>query len=532
MEKRRYSISGVFIFLGFLGFLAGCHFFVDTSFRKQYTDYNSFVHENPVQPGFMKVHYKDGRVVVYDSWELSSEQDSLIGIGKLFDLHRKAIQEGSISININEIAIIETNQLNALQDKTNSRVIGMSVLAGIDALIGVVCVTVPKACFGSCPTFYLNETNDVHSVSAEAFSSSIAPSMEKVDIDALNIKVGAGDFHLIMKNEALETHALNEIQILAAEVENDAEILNGEENNFYHAQKIFACNSAISDGKNITSNLHSVDGIEYFSLSDSLDLGAKEEILIEFKNDIKNSPGLVLNFRQTLMTTFLLYNGLSYMGDEVGDYFAKIETNDKVRNKLGNPFKMLGGINVSVYDPQKEKWNSITEVYETGPIAVNRIVVPFLISKQDETVRVKLEMTRGMWRLDYAGLADINKEIVPVSIYPFEIKRDNLPDPDRLAEISCDDKDYLISMPGDVWDLYFDLPELSGPEKRYELFLSAKGYYLEWIRNDWLEEKDTERLKKMLLNDKATWRELAIEYKTYEDQMEELFWNSKYEKNQ
>ncbi|MDX8341250.1 hypothetical protein SLH46_18770 [Draconibacterium sp. IB214405] len=532
--KTRPRLTVVILICSVLfGFIAACHIFIDPTFRKQYTDYNTFVHESPVEPGYLKVHYKDGKVVVFDSWKLSSGQDSLIGNGKLFDLKRNIISDGLVSTGTDQIAIIETNQLTALKDKTNERIAALSILAGIDAVIGVVCITVPKACFGSCPTFYLTETNNVHWANAEAFSSSIAPSMEQPDIDALRVKVGSGDFRLIMKNEALETHVVNEVQIVAAEVEKDAEILHGVGDKFFHTKNITNCISALTDGENIAPFLNAVDGNEYFSLSDSLDLGAKEEILLEFNNNIKNTPGIILNFRQTLLTTFLLYNGMSYMGDEIGDYFAKIETSDMVRKKLKNPFSTLGGIKVFAFDSKKEKWDFITEIYETGPIAPNHFVVPFSETNDNgDPIRVKLEMTKGMWRLDYAGLADIDKEINPAFIYPSEILKDNLPDPEALTEISCDDEDYLISMPGDEWHLHFDLPQPNDENNRYQLFLSAKGYYLEWIRNDWLEEKDPERLKNMLLNDKATWRELAIEYKTYESQMEELFWNSKYENNQ
>lgn len=533
MKIRHRSKSGVLIFSVLLIFIVGCNLLVDPAFRQQYHDYNSFVHENPVQPEYMKVHYKDGKVVVYDSWTLSDKKDSLVGIGKLFDLRREVIQEGHLSTGIDQVAIIETNQLDAFKDKTKSRIAGLSILAGIDALIGVVCVSVPKACFGSCPTFYLNETNNVHYANAEAFSSSIAPSMEKHDIDALNVKVGAGEFRLIMKNEALETHAVNEIQLIAAEVEPDGNILHGVDDKFYQAKVIQNCNLALTGGTNITSELHNVDENEYFSVSDSTDLGAKEEIYLDFNNNIENTPGLVLTFRQTLLTTFLLYNGLSYMGDEISDYFAKIETSNLVRTKLANPFKTLGKIKVFVFNSNRDKWDFVTEFYETGPIARNHVVVPFSnFNTQDKTIKVKLEMTRAMWRLDYTGLADIQNEVEPTFLYPSEIRKENLPEPDALTEISCDDKNYLISMPGDKWDLYFDLPEPLVNENRYELFLWAKGYYLEWIRKDWMEEKDPDRLKNMLLNDKATWRELAIEYKDYESQMEALFWSSKYENNQ
>ena len=73
--------------------------------------------------------------------------------------------------------------------------------------------------------------------------------------------------------------------------------------------------------KSITNLLAYSDGNEYFSLTADKDLASKEELILEFYPPQKNELGLVINFRQTLLTTFLLYSGISYMGDQVGDYF-------------------------------------------------------------------------------------------------------------------------------------------------------------------------------------------------------------------
>ena len=94
-------------------------------------------------------------------------------------------------------------------------------------------------------------------------------------------------------------------------------------------------------------------------------------------------------------------------------------------------------------------------------------------------------------------------------------------------DILHDDEKFLVSLPGDEFKLKFDLPEIS-ENIEYELFLSSKGYYLEWMRQEWLEEKDITRLRKMVSMDQKTWRELAIEFKSMEHEMEDVFWNSKY----
>ena len=62
------------------------------------------------------------------------------------------------------------------------------------------------------------------------------------------------------------------------------------------------------------------------------------------------------------------------MGDEVGDYFSKIETNAAVKQKLSNPFKRLGKIKLSVWNEELKVWQFMEELYELGPIAKNLVI--------------------------------------------------------------------------------------------------------------------------------------------------------------
>ncbi len=529
MEKHKMPYN-VLTFCLLTIFVFSCNIRLNSSYRSVYENYNAFVHSNNAETNFLKVHYKNGFVSVFDDWKLNQSEDTLSGNGKLFNIRRAIDTEGEIKVPLDEIAIIETNQLDKIKDRKNQRVARLAILTAVDVIIGAICITTPKACFGSCPTFYLNDDDNIHSSSAEGFSSSISPSLEKRDIDALNFWSNNERIHLTMKNEALETHVINELQLFAAATPKGKQVFQSAHDRFYQVGKISDCSQALSSGKNVLAQIKNIDDSEYFSLSDSTDLWQKEEVLLNFKGISKDSLGLILNFRQTLLTTFLLYNGLSYMGDEVGDYFSKIETNAQIRKRLGNPFKKMGGISVYYFDEKSQEWIFADEIYETGPIAKNLQIVPLQdFSNQGSEIKIKLEMAKGMWRFDYAGLAEIEREVKPEIISLSEIKKNNLPDFESLEMLSCDDEKYLISMPGDKFDLYFDLPQLEKENQGYEIFLSSKGYYLEWIRKSWLEGKNTAKLEQMLLNNKQTWKELAVEYKLYESQMEEVFWNSKIE---
>ncbi len=81
-----------------------------------------------------------------------------------------------------------------------------------------------------------------------------------------------------------------------------------------------------------------------------------------------------------------------------------------------------------------------------------------------------------------------------------------------------------MTLPGDEHTFVFRLPD--HPD-RWELFLESRGYYLEWMRSEWLPEENPARAAMMLLEPARALRELAPEFKRLEPHMERLFWGSR-----
>lgn len=186
-------------------------------FRSNYKDANSLIHEtqNLKTKPFLKAHLKNGDIcILKDSWKVDTTINTVSGNGSKYDFNRKNVFEGAISIPIDSVAIFETN--TKLKNPEGERIATLSVLAGLDVAVGIICITNPKACFGSCPTFYINENDDFHYADAEGFSNAISPSMEYFDIDALNNKpLSKNSFSMTMKNEALETHCVKDVKLFA-----------------------------------------------------------------------------------------------------------------------------------------------------------------------------------------------------------------------------------------------------------------------------------------------------------------------------
>jgi hypothetical protein len=500
-------------------------------FRNDYKDANTLIHEteNLITKPFLKAHLKSGQVVIFrDTWTADSTGHYVSGKGSRYDLNRTLINEGDVSVSTDSIAIFETNTKFAKTE--GDRIVPLTILAGADVILGIICLTNPKACFGSCPTFYLNEKDNFHYSDAEGFSNAIAPSLEYFDIDALNNKpVNDNTFSITMKNEALETHCVNDVRLLAVPRSTNERIFQTPENEFYRCHNIFPVKNAKGNDGDITPLLSNDDRVERVSHADGHNLSAKEEIILSFDSDgTDTAKGLIISFRQTLMTTFLIYNAISYMGDEVADIFTKLEKSEKKKKDFsGQIHDELGDIDVYLLNYKSCKWEYQGGINETGPIAFNHQLLPLKNVPPGDKITIKLIMNKGLWRLDYLALTNIMEKVCPIEISPDQILNKNNYDAEALKLLE-DPNGYLISMPGSVYKFNFTLPSRN---QDYELFLYSKGYYLEWMRNSWLKDKNLAMLKLMISNPGKYMKKVAPGFVKYENQMEQEFWDSKVDPN-
>jgi hypothetical protein len=500
-------------------------------FRNDYRDTNTLIHEtqNLITKPFLKAHLMNGEVVIFrDNWNIDSTGSYITGSGSRYDFNRTLVNEGEISVRADSIAIFETNR--RVENTEGDRIVPLTILAGADVALGIICLTNPKACFGSCPTFYLNENDNFHYSDAEGFSNAIAPSLECFDIDALNNKtVSENVFTVTMKNEALETHCVNDVRLLAVPRANNERVFQTPDNEYYRCNKILTLKYATGIEGEITELLGNDDRVERTSKADEHNLAAKEEIILVFDND-KNETGkgMIISFRQTMMTTFLIYNAISYMGDEVSDIFTKLEKSESIKKDFsGQIHRKLGDIDVYLKNDRSGKWDYQASINETGPIAFNHQMIPLKTIPSGDKIMIKLVMNRGLWKLDYVALADITEKVTPVEITPYQILNKDNYDAAALTLIE-DPHRHLISMPGSVYKFMFQLPSRN---QDYELFLYSKGYYLEWMRNSWLKDKNLPLLKLMVSNPGKYMKKVAPAYAKYEDRMEQEFWNTKIDPN-
>jgi hypothetical protein len=468
---------------------------------------------------YIKAHMRDGGVYILAHWSVPPSGMFLVGDGEWLNPERTSARRGWFTVAVADVALFETNVVS-----TSPSIVGMAVITGVSAAVTVFCLTHTKSCFGSCPTFYAPDGARM-ALAAEGFSDSVAPSLEARDVDALFHARPAGRaLQLRLTNEALETHVVKEANLLAVRrPAGGGRVFAAADGTFREALALAApldCAAAEGDCR---AAVAVADDRERASLASARDLAERETIELRFPSPARAgvSLGLVLGVRQTLLSTFVLYQGLAFMGGTAGQWLAALERADPAAIRGSRSVvQVLGGIEVLIADRQG-RWTPAGEARETGPLARDFHLVPLPPGARPD--RVRLRMARGHWRLDYVALATLGRQVAPVRI-PARIAAG------RLGREFAGQRQVaaafpIVTLPGDEYRLEYQLPE--EPE-RYELFLESRGYYLEWMRREWMAEENPLRAAEMVMDPAGALRRLAPEFKRHEAQMEQAFWGSRY----
>lgn len=461
---------------------------------------------------FLKCHLKDGGVVVLGNFKLDTQAGRVEGTGIAYDANRKMVgEEGPKVVALADVVLYETNEPRTIS-QTGYLVPMLVVTAASLAMTGY-CIANPKACFGSCPTFFADDGHGL-AMQAEGFSSSIARSLEATDVDAMwTAKLSSRTLDVLMTNDALETHAVRSVRVLYAPRPAGTRVLRAGDR-YVVATRFAAPLEATTDaGVDVSELVAATDGCEYKSDASATNLAEKETLTLRFP-ETHGRRGVLIVGRNSLLGTFVFYQMLAYMGRRAGEHLAYLERFGK--EPFGGVERLLGNVEVSAR--VGETWAPVGAYAEVGPIAREAQLVLLPDGAGDQ---VRLTMTRGNFRLEQLALVELGDDVVPAAVEPSAVLRDGRPDDAAKAALLDPDR-YLVTLPKDAYTLRFELPGTEG-----ELFLESRGYYTEWIRTEWLREENDVEAARILLRPEDALRVLAPKYKALEGDMDRVFWQSR-----
>jgi hypothetical protein len=487
-----------------------------TIYRAQFTAPQSADQLDKEAP-FLKCHMIDGSVYVLEHWSFDSPGRAIRGSGLHYGPKREAVQRADYTVGIDDVSLFETN---TPEQFIREGYVVLAIVTGASLLGTAACLANPKACFGSCPTFYAWD-GEREALQAEGFSSSIARALEATDVDAMwTAKPRGTTFDVRMTNDALETHAVDSVRLLTVPRPAGGRVLRAGDL-YYPATQLTAPSSCISEAGSCLAAVLTTDGRELRSDADGRDLATRETLDLTFDTPAAGRRGLLLVARNSLLNTFLFYQALAYMGRSAGQRLAALErAGPSGADALRGLSTLLGGIRVKV-ETSPGQWIDAGVYDEVGPIALEAQVVPLPSDLHEGPTHVRLELTRGYWRIEQVALAVLGDAVTPAPLEPTAVFHGSEARPDAAAKLRPG-RDHLVTGPGDEWLLRFELP--NGDR---ELFLESRGYYYEWMRPSWLAEENPLELSLFELDPHGEMHRLAPAYKRIERDMDRVFWQSR-----
>ncbi len=436
----------------------------------------------------VKAHLTDGTTVIYRDGVVIA-RDTVKGTGLAYDLMLKSI--GTVTVvPLSRVLAMENFQTGIDPAGT---VLATAILGSLTA---VAVAAVGVAIFGSCPTAYWDSAG-TQVLEAEGFSYSIAPLFEMRDVDRLRAQASpGGSVRLEIRNEALETHYINQLQLLEVRHARD-EFVAPDPTGHPIAVRGLRAPLAATDraGRNVLPSLVAHDGVVFRTDSATLARASATDPDDWIDLELPAPPAgdsavLVLRLRNSLLTTVLLYDVmLGDRGARALDYVAEDLQRIGSATELGHWYVDHMGMRVSVWDGGT--WRQTGRFLDTGPIAWKDLAVT-VPAPASGPLRVRLSFPADDWRIDFIAVATTARRVTPRTI-PLGrvILSDGRADSAALADARDADERYLETSAGQRFDAVFD----AGPEptdSARTFLLAWQGFYYEWIRRSWLESgRDT-----------------------------------------
>jgi hypothetical protein len=432
----------------------------------------------------IKAHLGDGSTVLFRRGATVGNRQ-IVGDGVRFS----ATLDSS---RVERVALDSVIGVESIEREVNpGRTLIYAPISGVVSTIVVVALAV--AIFGSCPTIYADSAG-IPSLQAESFSYSIAPLLAKRDVDLLNVRPDAnGVIRLEVRNEALETHYIEQIELLETR-HRAGEIVAPVARGGFAALSGVVTPALVVDsrGRNVRDELATADGRVFASgdaaLAAAVDGSGPSEEHIDItvpREAGRDSVALLLDMRSSLLSTTIFYDEmLARHGarslDWVGHDLSTITTVAQVARWYTDHF----GLRVSVRDG--DDWKPVVRMMDFGPTAWRTVaaVIPHARRLRGDSIHLRLSFVTDEFRIDRVATTwdvrpvDARKIAAARVTESGGLRRDDVRDFIRAA----DDR-RVVTSPGDRFFVDFDVGRDATPRT---FLVAVDGYYVEWVRPAWI----------------------------------------------
>lgn len=438
----------------------------------------------------VKAHLADGSTVIYPNG-VQLREDSVFGAGTRFSLVlNQSTPVGTLPLD----SVVAMETFHDTVRPAETVLVSALATVGVTAIsVAIICAADPK-CFGSCPTVY-SDSAGTAVLEAEGFSYSIAPLFERRDVDRLRAQPDAsGRLSLEVRNEALETHFINHLELLAVQHRPDEWATTDAEGRPVATRNLAPPARAVDRaGRDVLPEVAAHDGRVFRTAAPTLAAADRDDmgdwIDVEFPNPAgADSLALAFRMRNSLLATVLLYDlMLGDRGPRALDWMARDLTQIAPALDLARWAAEYLGMRLLVWDGAA--YRPAGRVHDAGPVAWKDVVavVPTL---GRPVVRVRLEFVADNWRIDRIAAAGqwrrLEATTVPLARV---VDARGQPDTAALHALAVPDERYVESPGGRSLVAQFVVPALPGGAAG-TYFLASQGYYIEWLRREWLAARN------------------------------------------
>jgi hypothetical protein len=459
-------------------FAAGCWVSTTTSGHPLDVAATPIRVESPV-----KVHLRDGSIVMFRQGA-TVDRDSISGDGERFTA---TLAAAGVT---RAVALDSVLGAEAFDQRING---DRTVMYAAGTVLGAAAtVALLKAIFGSCPTIYTDSAGAPR-LEAESFSYSITPMLEKRDVDRLSAQPDAtGMLTLEVRNEAMETHYIDQLQLLEVRRRADEDVFPASSGPPVAVRTpVMTSRATDRAGRDVRRVLARADESVFSTDSGTLARAAAGGAPTSQREDWidvtiprpagRDSVALLLRMRASLLTTVLFYD---YMLERPGarslDWVARDMSRITTLAQVGRWYTETMGLRVSVREGRE--YRQIAHLADFGPIAWRSIAV--VIPAAEDSVHVRLSFLPDEWRIDQLAFAADVRRPQPRLLEPVSVTTaTGATHADARAALTSADERRLSTSPGDRMYVHFDVGRDSTPRT---FLIAAQGYYSEWVRGSWM----------------------------------------------
>jgi len=297
---------------------------------------------------------------------------------------------------------------------------------------------------------------------------------------------------LELRNEAMETHYINHLQLLETTHAPDERVLpaiSGELVAVRNVKSPAVIKDRIGhdlqpfieavDGNAYSTDLRTIENASALDMGDWIDFDAPVDVA-------KESATLVFRMRNSLLSTTLLYDVmLGPAGARALDWLNQDLTQISTAVELGRWYQRTAGLHISVW--RDGAFQEVARVPDSGPISWHDVAAVIPAKDGERSLRVRLSFLADHWRVDYLGVAEAARRIEPRTVAISQVQgADRQENNDARTAMAAPDDRYLQTTPGKRFYVTFNVGA-AAPTQSRTFLLSSQGYYTEWIRGKWIQ---------------------------------------------